>query len=182
MIESFDSNSLPVYFLIDEFANIGKIPNFPSLITTLRKRRCSCSLVIQDLEQLNLVYGAAGASTILNGGCAGKLFFPGLGLSTCEQIERLLGKSTTSYVEEGSYNKGDDPSTAKDVTVGRSLFTADEIRRLDDHKAIFVFSNKRPALLNMSPYYKQSSLLKKTRIPFSKINSSFKEYPPQLPL
>lgn len=157
---SNNPGDLPVYFLLDEFGNTGQIPGFSSLITTLRKRRCSVSIVLQDLEQLTNTYGKSDASTILNGGCSGKIFFPGLGLQTCEEVERILGRSTIQYLETGNHRLGEDPGTARDVTTARSLLTSDEIRTMKDNTALFVYGNKRPVLLKLTPYYKNRRLVR----------------------
>src|SRR5882724_11490549 len=84
-------NSLPVYFFMDEFGNLGHVNNIAATITTLRKRRCSISLILQDLSQLDAIYGRDEARTIFSGGCGNKLFFSGLDLETTTYIERVLG-------------------------------------------------------------------------------------------
>ena len=155
---------LSIYFLLDEFGNMGKLPNFSNLITTLRKRNCSCSLVLQDIEQINNIYGKSEASTIVNGGCSSKIFFPGLSLNTCEELERILGKSTIRYMEQGAHKLGEESDNARDMTIGRSLLTADEIRTMQDNQAIFITGNKRPVMLKMKPYFKNRSLFAKTKI------------------
>jgi type IV secretory pathway TraG/TraD family ATPase VirD4 len=155
---------LPIYFLLDEFGNMGKLPNFSNLITTLRKRKCSCSLVLQDIEQINNIYGKSEASTIVNGGCSSKIFFPGLSLSTCEELERILGKSTVRYMESGTHKIGEESDTARDMAIGRSLLTADEIRTMNDNQAVFIHGNKRPVMLKMTPFFKHRGLLTRTRI------------------
>lgn len=157
-------NMLPVFFLLDEFGNTGAIPNFSNLITTLRKRKCSCSIVLQDMEQLVNTYGKSEASTIINGGCSSRIFFPGLSLQTCEELERTLGRSTIRYIESGTHKLGEETDTARDMTTGRSLLTADEIRTMDDDKGLFIHGNKRPVMLKIRPYYKSRRLLRKSKM------------------
>ena len=86
-------DDLPVHFLLDEIGNASRIPSFPAIVTSLRKRRCSLTLVLQDAEQLK-TYGTAGSSTIINGGCASKIYLPGLPLRTCEDVSKILGQQT----------------------------------------------------------------------------------------
>jgi type IV secretion system protein VirD4 len=74
----------PVYFLLDEFANLGKIYDFPTTITTLRKRRASVVLVLQELAQLKAIYGQEEAQAIYGGGINHKLYFSGLDYSTAK--------------------------------------------------------------------------------------------------
>lgn len=145
---------LPIFFLLDEFGNTGAIPNFSSLITTLRKRKVSVSIVLQDLEQLVNIYGKSDSSTIINGGCASRLYFPGLSLSTCEELERILGKATLRYMEASTHKIGEESDSARDVTTGRSLMTSDEIRTMNNNQGIFISGNLRPVKLKITPWYK----------------------------
>jgi len=127
-----------VYFLLDEFGNMGRIPNFETIITTLRKRNCSISIILQDIKQLDNIYGKNSAEIIF-GNCASKIFFGGLDTPMCEKIEKLLGRETREYT-----NKDTDHTSLH----ARYLMTADEIRRLERDKIIYVFRNQRPFLLN----------------------------------
>ena len=67
-----------------------------------------------------------------------RLLFSGLDLGMCQKIEALLGKQTVEHKN---------PDTQKISLHGRSLMTADEIRRLDRSRIIYIFSNERPFLL-----------------------------------
>jgi len=147
------SKNFPVFFLMDEFGNSGKIPNFETLITTLRKRSCSISIILQDLKQVTKIYGKDSDSTIINGGCTGKIFFPGLGIETCTQIEKMLGQKTVNQSTE----------FGKKQMIGRSLYTADEVRRMRPDEAIFFYGNRPPIKLKITPYYNNNSF--QSRIP-----------------
>ena len=131
-------NTKPLYFLLDEFGNMGALPNFDTIITTLRKRNCSISIILQDIKQLRTVYGRDKADVIF-GNCASKIFFSGLDLEMCETIEKMLGKQTI---------KQKAPDSTKKSLYSRSLMTADEIRRLDQSKIIYFFANEKPFLLD----------------------------------
>lgn len=155
---------LDILVFLDECGNIGKIPAFSTLMTTLRKRNVSVSLVLQDVQQLVNIYGQADASTILHGGCASKVFYPGLSLKTCEELERVLGKKTVIHTEGGfSENRFGSPKEQREREMGRSLLTADEIRTLSEDKAIFIHGNLKPVLLHTKPWFKNRRLLKKVR-------------------
>ena len=132
----------PVFFLLDEFGNMGTLPYFNNIITTLRKRNCSISIILQDIKQLNNLYGRDTAETIFNS-CASKIFFSNLGLETCEKVEKLLGKQTVNHKNSG---------TGKTTLHGRALMTSDEIRCLDRSKIIYIFSNQKPLLLKTKYY------------------------------
>ena len=133
-----------VFFLLDEFGNMGRLPNFTSIITTLRKRNCSISIILQDIKQLNATYGTNNAETIFSN-CSSKIFFSGLEETLCKRIEAILGKATLTQK---------DKETGKTTLHGRSLMTADEIRRLHRSQIIYIFANERPFLLPVS-YYKK---------------------------
>lgn len=147
-----ESEGRPIFFLLDEFANVGRIPGFSNLITVLRKKRCSVSIILQDLEQLNLVYGNAEASVIVNGGCANKIFFPGLSPTTCKQVEQMLGK-TVIETDGGKTTK--------------PLLAASEVRTMSHE--IFIQSRQAPVRIEMKPYYKIRALREMSELPPYKI-------------
>lgn len=143
---------LPVSYLLDEFGNLGKINNFSSIATTLRKRKCSISIILQELSQLSVIYGKDEAKTIFAGGMANKLFLSGLDLETCMYLERVLGNKTAFDSD------GENKEKAK--TIGKPLMSADEIRMLDKKKAILISTNHKPILLKMLPYFSNPALKK----------------------
>lgn len=149
----------PISFLLDEFGNLGKINNFASIATTLRKRKCSISIILQELSQLESVFGKNDAQSIYAGAMANKLYFSGLDLETTQYLERLLGYNTCYDIYDV---KGDVDENAR--TVQTPLMRADEIRMLPQEKAIFVSTNRKPIKLTMPAYFQQKELLKLTQI------------------
>lgn len=89
---------LPVHVrcLIDEFANIGQIPNFEKLIATIRSREISACIVLQAKSQLKSIY-KDNADTI-EGNCDTLLFLGGKEKTTLKEMEELLGKETIDTV------------------------------------------------------------------------------------
>ena len=89
---------LPVHVrcLIDEFANIGQIPNFERLIATIRSREISACIVLQAQSQLKAIYKNS-ADTIV-GNCDTLLFLGGKEKTTLKEMEELLGKETIDTV------------------------------------------------------------------------------------
>ena len=89
---------LPVHVrcLIDEFANIGQIPNFEKLIATIRSREISACIVLQAQSQLKAIY-KDNADTIV-GNCDTLLFLGGKEKTTLKEMEELLGKETIDTV------------------------------------------------------------------------------------
>ncbi len=89
---------LPVHVrcLIDEFANIGQIPNFEKLIATIRSREISACIVLQAQSQLKAIY-KDNADTI-TGNCDTLLFLGGKEKTTLKEMEELLGTETIDTV------------------------------------------------------------------------------------
>ncbi len=141
-----DADELPVYFFLDEFGNLGYVPEIATVITTLRKRRCSVSLILQELSQLRTVYGPDEARTIFSGGCANKLFFSGLDLETALYLEQALGRTTEYDTTFGGISEAS-------RTVGVPLLRADEIRMLPEGEAILLSGRERPVRLKMPGYF-----------------------------
>ena len=96
--DDFYGGRLPVHvrLILDEFANIGQIPNFDKLIATIRSREISASIILQSQSQLKTIYKDA-ADTIV-GNCDSTLFLGGKEKSTLKEISELLGKETIDLV------------------------------------------------------------------------------------
>ncbi len=152
---------LPMFVFLDEFANIGKINDFSLLITTLRKRKVSLSIILQDIMQLENLYGQADASVILNGGCASKIFFPGLSHKTCEDLSRTLGTQTVKYEEPGL--TGSNSNRMREM--GVPLMRPEEIATMKSSQAIFVHSNLKPVLIKkVKPWFKNRKLKRRAKL------------------
>ncbi len=169
------SEDEPVFFFLDEFGNMGRINNFPSVITTLGKRRCSISLLLQDLAQLSSVYGSDEARTILGGGCGNKLFFPGLDLETTRYVEGLLGTNTLFSTPDGSFSDRAYPVKAP-------VMQADQIRRMERREAVLISGRHRPVRLrNVTPYFQDGRWRRMADKPVTSVGSGgcggFELYP-----
>lgn len=150
----------PVFFFLDEFGNLPAIPNFMTYATTLRKRRVSLSLVLQDTEQLTHAYGLHEARTILSGAMANKLFLAGLDGETAERVQKGLGQATAQeWVKEGPYGKG------RLVTTSKSLFSADRLRTMHRNEGLLISGNRLPAKFRMKPYFLDRRLKQYTQRP-----------------
>ena len=139
----------PVFYFLDEFGNLGKIPDFSTIATTLRKKRCSLNIILQELSQLRAVYGREEAQSIYSGGMANKLFFSGLDLETCQYLERILG-SNTKY--DTITATGDVKLDDRARTVSTPLMRSDEIRMLPRDEAILISGARKPIRFKMLPY------------------------------
>ena len=103
------NGELPIHvrFLLDEFPNIGKIPNFDKLIATIRSRKISACVILQTQSQLKTMYKDA-AETII-GNCDARLFLGGSEKTTLKDLSESLGKETIDHFNT-SETKGNSPS------------------------------------------------------------------------
>ena len=103
--DDFYNGRLPIHvrLILDEFANIGQIPNFDKLIATIRSREISASIILQSQSQLKTIYKDA-ADTIV-GNCDSTLFLGGKEKGTLKEISELLGKETIDSLSQ-SENRG----------------------------------------------------------------------------
>ena len=153
---------LPVHVrcLLDEFANIGQIPNFDKLIATIRSREISASIILQSQSQLKTIYKDA-ADTIV-GNCDSTLFLGGKEKSTLKEISELLGKETIDSLSQ-SENRGAQTSHGLSYQkLGKELMTQDEIAVMDGGKCILQLRGVRPFFsdkydLTKHPRYKYLS-------------------------
>lgn len=145
-----EKSYLPIRFFLDEAGNIN-IPNLPTYLTVSRKRLISVSLVIQELQQLDFQYKNQ-AQIILNGGCTNTIWYPALGLNTCQQLEKILGSKTIIKKNNG-----------KVTTIKQPLMSNDSIRTMPFNRALFISGNQRPVLLKTKPWFQRFSLRKKAK-------------------
>ena len=135
---------LPVHVrcILDEFANIGQIPNFDKLIATIRSREISASIILQSQSQLKTIYKDA-ADTIV-GNCDTTLFLGGKEKSTLKEISELLGKETIDSFNT-SENRGTQISHGLNYQkLGKELMSQDEIAVMDGGKCILQLRGVRP--------------------------------------
>ena len=160
--DDFYNGRLPVHVrcLLDEFANIGQIPNFDKLIATIRSREISASIILQSQSQLKTIYKDA-ADTIV-GNCDSTLFLGGKEKGTLKEISELLGKETVDSLSQ-SENRGAQPSYGLSYQkLGKELMTQDEIAVMDGGKCILQLRGVRPVFsdkfdITKHPRYKYLS-------------------------
>ncbi|MBC1945421.1 type IV secretory system conjugative DNA transfer family protein [Listeria booriae] len=139
---------LPVHVrcLLDEFANIGQIPQFEKLIATIRSREISASIILQSQSQLKAIY-KDNADTII-GNCDTTLFLGGKEKSTLKEMTEILGKETIdsfntsiTYAQQKSHG-------LNFQKLGKELMSQDEIAVMDGGKCILQIRGARPFLSN----------------------------------
>ena len=128
--------------LLDEFANIGEIPNFDKLIATIRSREISASIILQAKSQLKAIY-KDNADTI-EGNCDTTLFLGGKEKTTLKEISESLGKETIDSFNT-SNTRGQSESYGMNYQkLGKELKSQDELAVMDGGKCILQLRGVRP--------------------------------------
>ena len=146
---------IPTYFILDEFANIGHIPDFDKKISTSRSRKISFSVILQNLDQLEAVYEKAHETII--GNCDTHLFLGSNSQKTVEYFSKQLGEKTivrSNYSvnrDRGEWKSG---SSESDQNMARALMTPDELRRMDNDLCIIFEKGIKPIKANKYYYFK----------------------------
>lgn len=135
--------TLPVYVLYDEFGH-STIPSFVSVANTIRGYRVSLSIVLQSLSQLSARYGTDYARSI-QGGFNTYLAYSGSDQETARFFQDIAGK----VIEV----RRDKIEEIKQQRQEYNLLNADAVRRIGDHQAVLVSSNKNPAIIETTPYF-----------------------------
>lgn len=132
----------PVRFLLDEFANIGEIPEFTKKLATMRKYDISCSIILQNLAQIKTMY-EDDWQTIL-GNCDSFLFLGGQEYETVEYISKELGNATIT-VKDNSFSHGKSKSASNSFKqTKRELMTPDELMKLRNDECILLIRGLYP--------------------------------------
>jgi type IV secretion system protein VirD4 len=135
---------LPIHYrcLLDEFANIGMIPDFEILIATIRSREISVSPILQTVSQLKSIY-KDNADTII-GNCDSFIFLGGKEKQTLKDVSEMLGKATIDALSVNE-NRGRDRSSSLNYSIlGRELMTMDELAVMDGGECIVTIRGARP--------------------------------------
>ena len=135
---------IPVHFLMDEFANVSLPDDFDKILSVMRSRGVSVSIILQNLAQLKALFEKQWESIV--GNCDEFLYLGGNEQSTHKYVSELLGKET---IDSNSYGRSDgirgNFSTNYQL-LGRELMTADEVRMLDNKYAILFVRGERPVI------------------------------------
>ena len=133
-----------VHFVMDEFANVALPDEFDKLLSTMRSREISVSIIIQNMAQLKALYEKQWES--ITGNCDEFLYLGGNEQSTHEYVSKLLGKETVDMNTYGqSKGRSGTYSTNWQLT-GRELMTPDEVRLLDNRDALLFVRGERPVM------------------------------------
>lgn len=133
---------IPVHFVMDEFANVALPDNFERLLATMRSRRISVSIIIQNMAQLKALFKDSWESLV--GNCDTMLYLGGNEQSTHEYISKMLGKETIDTRTRGITKGQHGSSNTNYQNTGRELLTLDEVRLLDNSNALIFIRGEKP--------------------------------------
>ena len=151
----------PVFFILDEFANIGRIPDFDKKISTSRSRGIQFSVILQNLDQLEAVYEKS-YETIM-GNCDTHVFLGSNSYKTVEFFSKALGEKTISRENKGTnkdkhYHK--QGYNYSDQIMGRALMTPDELRRMDNNECIILEKGIKPVKAGKFYFFDDEKMVK----------------------
>ena len=133
---------IPVHFVMDEFANVALPDNFERLLATMRSRRISVSIIIQNMAQLKALFKDSWESLVGNRDTM--LYLGGNEQSTHEYISKMLGKETIDTRTRGITKGQHGSSNTNYQNTGRELLTLDEVRLLDNSNALIFIRGEKP--------------------------------------
>ena len=156
-----NGGSLPIktFFILDEFANIGQIPDFDKKISTSRSRGISFSVILQNLDQLKAIYEKSYETII--GNCDTHVFLGSNSFATVEYFSKELGEKTITHNSK-STNRNNagirSGFSESDQIMARALMTPDELRRMDNNECIIFEKGLKPIRAKKFWYYKTNMI------------------------
>ena len=152
---------MPVYFILDEFANIGRIPDFDKKISTSRSRGIQFSVILQNLDQLEAIYEKSYETII--GNCDTHVFLGSNSYKTVEYFSKALGEKTifrqskSTNRDKHAHKQGFSDS---EQMLGRALMTPDELRRMDNDLCIIFEKGIKPVKAKKYYYFTHQKMYK----------------------
>lgn len=154
-IEYGGSLPTPVTFLLDEFANIGKIPNFPEILSYARGLNVGIVPILQSFSQLKKMYKDEYESIIDN--CDTTVFLGGQGLDNLKYFSERLGKATIDMTNQNKSFGHSRSVSLNESKTGRNLLTPDEVGTMDINKCIVFIRNVNPFIDNKYNFKKHKN-------------------------
>ena len=156
-----NGGKLPIqtFFILDEFANIGQVPDFDKKISTSRSRGISFSVILQNLDQLKAIYEKSYETII--GNCDTHVFLGSNSYATVEYFSKELGEKTITHNSKSINRNNVDVRTGfseSDQIMARALMTPDELRRMDNNECIIFEKGLKPIKAKKYWYFKTPML------------------------
>ncbi|EIQ7064276.1 type IV secretory system conjugative DNA transfer family protein [Enterococcus faecalis] len=138
---------IPVRCILDEFANIGQIPNFDNVVATIRSRLISVNIMIQNVTQISKkLYKDTWESIV--GNCDSLLYLGGNEENSHQYVSKALGKQTIDIRKTGETKGSTGSWNVNHDKMARELMTPDEIRRMSGDKCIYLLRGVKPFFSN----------------------------------
>lgn len=135
---------VPVHCIMDEWPNVALPDDFDKILATMRSRAISCSIIIQNIAQMKALFKDSYESLI--GNCDEFLYLGGNEKEGHKYVSELLGKETLDTNTYGQTRGRNGSYSTNFQQTGRELLTPDEIRLLDNRKAILFVRGERPMM------------------------------------
>ena len=152
---------IPTFFILDEFANIGQIPDFDKKISTSRSRGISFSVILQNLDQLKSIYEKSYETII--GNCDTHVFLGSNSYATVEYFSKELGEKTISHSSKSTNRNNSSVRqgySESNQIMARALMTPDELRRMDNKDCIIFEKGLKPIMAKKYFWYNKSHMIK----------------------
>lgn len=133
---------IDVTLMLDEFANVALPDDFCSLLSTMRSRKISSVIIIQNLAQIKALFKETWET--ITGNCDTLVYLGGNEKSTHEYISELLGKSTIDKKSTGETRSLHGSSSRNYDVLGRSLMNPDEVRNMDNKNCLIFIKGFSP--------------------------------------
>jgi type IV secretion system protein VirD4 len=130
----------PVLLILDEAGTVG-FPSLPHFSSTCAGRGISIWAAMQDLSQLDGLYGVHHARTVRNN-MGGKVFFHPEDYQTAKSISDTLGIAS-GYSHSQTLREGEVSSEGRSEQ-GVALLTPQELMGLGDRDILFFYKNLKP--------------------------------------
>ena len=165
---------IPCFFILDEFANIGRIPDFDKKISTSRSRKISFSVILQNLDQLEAIYEKSHETIV--GNCDTHVFLGSNSFKTVEYFSKELGEKTIKRSSKSINRDSSGKKTGKsesDQIMARALMTPDELRRMDNNYCIIFEKGLKPIKAEKFWYFKTPIIkeMNKVKLDHNKFNA-----------
>lgn len=148
---------IPLFLILDEFANIGRIPRFEQILSTCRSYRINISIILQSIDQLIAIYDEKVTENIMSN-CSTHLFLGTNAQKTLETFSKQLGEKTITRDSVSRSTDKDSKFSGRnfsDQAMGRALMTPDELRKMSPDECIILVQAMKPIKATKYWYYKK---------------------------
>ena len=146
----------PLFLILDEFANIGRIPRFEQILSTCRSYKLHISIILQSIDQLIAIYDEKVTENIM-ANCSTHLFLGSNAQKTLETFSKQLGEKTISRDNVSRSTDKESNFSGRnysDQIMARALMTPDELRRMDSNTCIILLQAMKPIKANKYFYFR----------------------------